>query len=46
MLFSRCKFRKNNKNITFGANLFKIFSLEHHKKNELKIRVGKPFKKV
>jgi hypothetical protein len=30
----------------FGANFFKIFSLEHHKKNEWKIRNGKPFKKV
>ncbi len=30
----------------FGANFFKIFSLEHHKKNEWKIRVGNPFTKV
>ncbi len=28
----------------FGANFFKFFSLEHHKKNEWKIRVGKPFR--
>ncbi len=30
----------------FGADFFKTFSLEHHKKNEWKIRNGKPFKKV
>jgi hypothetical protein len=30
----------------FGANFFKNVSLEHLKKNEWKIRFGKPFKKV
>jgi hypothetical protein len=30
----------------YGANFFTFFSLEHHKKNKWKIRVGKPFKKV
>ncbi len=30
----------------FVANFFKMFSLKHHKKNEWKIRVGKPFKKL
>ncbi len=29
----------------FRANFFRIFSLEHNKNNECKIRVGKPFKK-
>jgi hypothetical protein len=38
-------FRKIKKP-NFGATFFQIFSLEHHKKNEWKIWVGKPFKKV
>jgi hypothetical protein len=36
------KIRKPN----FGANFFKTFPLEHYEKNEWKIRIGKPFKKV
>jgi hypothetical protein len=34
------------KKSTFGAPFFKIFSLEHHKNTQWKIRVGKPFKIV
>jgi hypothetical protein len=43
--FTRCEFRKNKKP-SFEANFFKMLSLEHCKKNEWKVRVCKPFKKV